>query len=423
MLRVAESQHKQHIISGLDLGTIEKNIITKDLGILDIFGSTVAYNASGKDINRMPHLLYQTSKGTKVIYLLGYNDKARWKKALGSQSGCILIDEINVADMDYVREASIRCDYLMATLNPDDPNLQVYKEYINHSRPLSQWEFETPVPILNDLFKEEPKAEWTHWFFSFKDNEGATKEKIQQIIGSAPIGTKLYKNKILGLRGRHEGLVFSAFEETKNLITYDSLEIRMKQDYRGTDAIRFKKYTAGVDTSYSRKSDDKIAFSFSGITTNGIKITLATEVHNNTDRMSKGLSVYAPSDVVILLIDFLDRWSKRYGLPHAVYIDSADQATFTEVEKYKRKYGCLYSFVGSYKKLEIISRLTLMNGWLSHGFYLIVKEFNEPLINELNVYSWKEDKQLPEDANDHSINADQYSWIPYRYEIKEVSIT
>ena len=25
----------------------------------------------------------------------------------------------------------MRCDYLMATLNPDDPNLPVYKEYIN----------------------------------------------------------------------------------------------------------------------------------------------------------------------------------------------------------------------------------------------------------------------------------------------------
>jgi len=48
MLRVAESQQKQHIISGLDLGTIEKNIITKDLGILDVFGDLVDYNASVK---------------------------------------------------------------------------------------------------------------------------------------------------------------------------------------------------------------------------------------------------------------------------------------------------------------------------------------------------------------------------------------
>lgn len=38
MLRVAESSNQQHIISGLDLGTVEKNIIRKELGIQDILG-------------------------------------------------------------------------------------------------------------------------------------------------------------------------------------------------------------------------------------------------------------------------------------------------------------------------------------------------------------------------------------------------
>ena len=38
MLKVAESDKRIHILSGLDLGTIEKNIIQKELGILDDFG-------------------------------------------------------------------------------------------------------------------------------------------------------------------------------------------------------------------------------------------------------------------------------------------------------------------------------------------------------------------------------------------------
>lgn len=46
--------------------------------------------------------------------------------------------------------------------------------------------------------------------------------------------------------------------------------------------------------------------------------------------------------------------------------------------------------------------------------YLIVDECVEN-IHELNTYSWKEDKAEPEDANDHTINADQYSWIPYKH--------
>lgn len=148
MLKVADSPKKLHVLSGLDLGTIEKNIINKDLGIIDIFGDLVEYNASGKGQHTLPHIAYRTGTGEKIIYVLGYDNRTRWKKALGGQYGAIFIDEINIADMDYVREISMRCDYLIGTLNPDDPNLPIYKEYINCSRPLSEWKSETPREIL-----------------------------------------------------------------------------------------------------------------------------------------------------------------------------------------------------------------------------------------------------------------------------------
>ena len=54
----------------------------------------------------------------------------------------------------------MRCDYLMATLNPDDPTLSVYKEYINCSRPLPEWEKDTPQEIIDEL-SEEPKPNCT----------------------------------------------------------------------------------------------------------------------------------------------------------------------------------------------------------------------------------------------------------------------
>ena len=203
MLKVAQSQKKLHILSGLDLGTIEKNIINADLGILDIFGTLAEYNAAGKGKHSLPHISYQN----KIIYVLGYDNKSRWKKALGGQYGCLYIDEINIADMEYVREASMRCDYMMATLNPDNPDLPVYKEYINHSRPLEEYKKDAPEEI-NKMLNEEPKPYWVHWFFSFVHNPALSDEKRQNIINNVPVGTKLYKNKILGLRGRATGLVF-----------------------------------------------------------------------------------------------------------------------------------------------------------------------------------------------------------------------
>lgn len=401
MLMVAKSPKKLHILSGLDLGTIEKNIIQKELGILDDFGDLVEYNPSGRGKNSMPHIRFQTPSGEKIIYVLGYDNKARWKKALGGQYGCLYIDEVNIADMDYVREAAMRCDYLMATLNPDDPGLPIYSEYINHARPLPEWERDTPKEILN-MLNEEPKPGWVHWFFSFEHNLGLTEEKKRKIVENVAPGTKLYKNKILGLRGRATGLVFNLQQE--NIIT-------AKQAME----MKFSQISAGVDTSYSQQSDDTFSFVFSGVTTDRKKITLAAETHTNKGRKQP----LAPSDIPQLLIAFLERCRATYGLfSRVVYIDSADQATISECQKYKRQNGCIYDFAPAWKKLPIIDRINLQAGWMAQGNFLIVGELSSPLVEELNLYSWKEEKDNePEDGHDHCINADQYSWLPYKQAI------
>lgn len=404
MFKVAASSKKIHILSGLDLGTIEKNIINKDLGICDVFGPLVQYNASGRGQYSLPHILYHTASGDKIIYVLGYDNKTRWKKALGGQYGCLYIDEINIADMEYVREASMRCDYLLATLNPDDPNLPVYKEYINCSRPLPEWKSETPKEILN-MLNQEPKPGWVHWFFSFRHNLGLTKEKIDQIIMNVPKGTKLYKNKIQGLRGRATGLIFSNFTREHNVITKEQAK-----------KYKYVYFSAGLDTAYSQESPDTFAFVFVGITNKRKVVVLDEEVYNNAN-----LDIpLAPSDIAPRFFKFLERNRKAWGFARDVFIDSADQATITELKKFKRIHACLYNFINAYKKITIIDRIHLQLGWINwinnNTFYEVVDTCKNH-IAELEVYSWKDDKYEPEDANDHTINAGQYAWIPFKNKI------
>lgn len=409
ILKCAASPKKIHILSGLDLGTIEKNIINKDLGILDDFGALTEYNASGRGAYSLPHIVLHTSAGDKIIYVLGYDNKARWKKALGGQYGCLYIDEINIADMEYVREASMRCDYLLATLNPDDPSLPVYKEYVNCSRPLPEWESETPRPIL-DMLTEEPKPGWVHWFFSFAHNAGLSAEKIEQIKLNVPKGTKLYKNKILGLRGRATGLVFSNFEPARHVITETQLWQRIEQDTkRGSTAEHFVQLSAGLDTAYSQKSPDTIAMSFIGITDRGRLVVLDEQVYNNAELSTP----IAPSDTVLRFIDFLEKNRERFGFARNVFIDNADQATKTELEKYKRERGCVYIFNNAWKKMKIIDRINLQLGWLAQDKMLVLDNCIV-YINELGVYSWREDKDNePEDGHDHMINSVQYAFLPF----------
>lgn len=410
MFKVADSAKKIHIISGLDTGTIEKNIINKDLGILDVFGELVEYNPSGKGEYSMPHLIYHTSSGDKVVYILGYDNKARWKKALGGQYGCLYIDEINIADMEYIREASMRCDYLMATLNPDDPSLPVYEEYINHARPTDRYANDAPPDLLN-MLNAEPKSGWVWWYFSFDHNAGLPQAKKEQIISMVPPGTKLYKNKILGLRGRATGLVFSNFDRSRHIVNRNQL-LQAAFDKK----IRFVQFSAGLDTAYSSKSPDTISMIFQGVTQDRKLIVLDERVYNNAD-MSNPI---APSDTVRNFIDFLERNREVWGFARQVYIDSADQATITELKKYKRQNPCLYNFNGAWKKTKIIDRINMQLGWLHTGDYLVCDTCRVH-ISELEAYSWAQDKDNePEDRNDHTINASQYGFLPYVKMIGEI---
>lgn len=407
LLMIAQSPKKQHIISGLDTGTIEKNVLTKDLGVLDVFAGLVEYNPHGKGAESLPHLVYKTPSGAKTIYILGYDNKARWKKALGGQYGCVYIDEINVADMEYVREVSMRCDYLMASLNPDNPELPIYKEYINHARPLPQYANDAPAELLG-MLNESPKPGWVWWYFSFEHNAGLTAEKRAQIVSNVPVGTKIYKNKILGLRGKTTGLVYNNFDRNRHLLREEHV-----QPFRSRTTKQqkewFVKYTAGLDTAYSSQSPDTIAMTYLGITNLGRCIMLEEKVYNNAD-LSEPI---APSDTVVNFIAFLDRCREKWGACRDTFIDSADQATITEFRKFVRKNGCLYAFNPAWKQMKIIDRINAQLGWFAKDQFLIV-DTCKAYIAELESYSWKENKDLePEDANDHLINSAQYAWIPY----------
>lgn len=407
MLKVAASKKKLHIVSGLDTGVIEKNILNKDCGIIDVFGSLVEYNAGGKGINSLPHIVYHTETGDKIIYVLGYDNKVRWKKALGGQYGCVYIDEINIADMEYVREVSMRCDYLMGTLNPDNPALPVYSEYINHARPIEKYKNDAPPELLK-MLNEEVKKGWIWWYFSFKDNASLTEEKRQQIVSNVPAGTKIYKNKILGLRGKATGLVFSNFDRVAHTATAEQIKKSLKDNNE-----TFLYFSAGLDTAYSQNSPDTIAMSFIGITTKRRIFVLDEKVYNNSELKTP----LAPSDTVVNFIDFLDRNKETWGFSRVVFIDSADQATITEFIKYKNTNGSIYDFTGAYKQTPIIDRINMQLGWFAKN-QIVIADHCKNYIMELEVYSWLEDKDnTPEDANDHMINSVQYAFLPYKSKI------
>ena len=395
MIKVSASKKKLHIIAGRTTGVVEKNIIQQDNGILDLHRNATYYGNGDKDY-KFPHIKFED----KIILVMGYDTKDKWENALGGQYGCVLIDEINTADEEFLREISTRNDYMLATLNPDSPDLPVYKEFINRARPLPKYAKDVPPSIMQEL-KEPECASWRYWFFTFLDNAGLTPEQIEKKKQSAPVGTKMYKNKILGLRGRATGLVFNLKPE--NIITEEEAK-----------KLKYLYYTIGCDTSYSKESHDKLSFAFVGITKERKCVVLATSSRNNKDAVVP----FAPSDVIPLLIEFAEACKVKYGFSKNVYIDSADAGTIQEAQKYKRNTACIYGFAGAWKKTKIITRIQLQQSWMQTGDFLVVDTCTD-YIEECNTYSYTEEG-LPEDAHDHCINACQYAWLPYKAKIGDM---
>lgn len=398
MRMVSASRKKLHVIAAKTTGKAEETIIQQDNGILDLHSSARYFGNGDKD-NKIPHIKFED----KIIYVLGYDNKDKWQMALGAQFGCVYIDEINTADIEFVREISTRNDYLMATLNPDDPSLPVYQEFINRSRPYKKYACDVPAEIMEELI-EDPVPKWRYWFFTFRDNLSLSDEDINRKMLAAPKGTKLYKNKILGLRGRATGLVFNL--EKHNIISLANAQ-----------SFKFVRFSAALDTSYSASTPDTIALIFIGITVDRKCVTLDEQVYNNAD-MTVPLS---PSDIPKLYVDFLEINRQHWGFARDVYIDSADQATITECQKYKRLTGCIYNFIPAFKRTKIIDRIHLQSAWMAAGDFLVLDHCKN-YIAELNIYSWKEDKYEPEDGHDHCINSCQYAWLPYKSEIGSVNI-
>ena len=325
---------------------------------------------------------------------MGYDNADNWKNALGGQYGCVFIDEVNTANIEFVREISTRNDYMMFTLNPDSPDLEVYTEFVNRARPREKYKADVPNEIMVDL-KEPVNDSWAYWFFTFNDNLGLTEEDIERKKNSAPIGTKMYKNKILGLRGKATGLIFNLLPQ--HIITAEQAKKH-----------KFMYFSIGVDTSYSKMSHDKITLEAVGITKERKCILLMEETYNNKDTTQP----FAPSDVIPMINAFAEKLKENYGFARTIYIDSADAGTITEAQKYKLNTGCIYDFVGAWKKTKIVTRIQLQQSWMQTGDFLIVDGCKD-YIGEMNSYSWDE-KNQPEDAHDHSINGCQYAWLPFK---------
>ena len=194
-LYITRSSETVFLLSGRTLPTIEKNAILGDYGILSLIpgsrygkvgnSTAITFRAGGKD---------------KVVFVSGAADIKAYMSLRGNTYAGWFADEINMHDPRFVEEAFNRTVKSADrkhfwSLNPDNPNAWIYKDYLDR---------------YDAMTKEERKAlggyHW--WHYTPTDNPSLTPQMIMAMELQYPKDSYLYQRYILGLRVMAEGLIY-----------------------------------------------------------------------------------------------------------------------------------------------------------------------------------------------------------------------
>lgn len=306
-LHVNASSAKQFFIAARDMVVARRNLLENQKGFLELFAEHVV-----RPRGNYNQVTFIDTKGrSKIIYLVGFGDKSRWEKILGSSSGGGIIDEVNLADMNFIYEIErsiVAADdfYIGATLNPDDPEKDIYQHFINKARPLRKYAATVPPEILKDLATATPLLGAVYWYYTFKDNPVMTAEKIAYAKSLYPEGSFYYLSKVLGLRGVVEGVIFAQYLSDRHL-SRKSVEL-VNGTEQAIDEIENRVrlgqhhcYTVGVDlgNNETRKGTvlclSGIRHRFAGVDVIDVVACESTEANA----------------LVLEIVDAIERWAHR----------------------------------------------------------------------------------------------------------------
>jgi PBSX family phage terminase large subunit len=191
---VANSPESTFIMSGRSQGSLHRNVIGGDFGLLAMLGVDGDYKVD-REGNRI--LTIKTPRGPKRCYCFGANDDRSYGTLRGLTAGGWYADEINMHARSFVEEAFRRTIVSrdrkhLWTLNPDNPNHYIYAEYL-------------------DPYEEKCLPGFYLWKFYLEDNLAISDQRKAEL--RAQYAGVFYRRYILGERCVAEGVIFDMLTE------------------------------------------------------------------------------------------------------------------------------------------------------------------------------------------------------------------
>lgn len=304
-----------------------------------------------------------STRGKQRIIIFAGGAKAdSFKKIRGNSYGMWIATEINLHHDNTIKEAfnrtaAARKRKFFWDLNPDNPNAEIYTEYI-------------------DKYERKAKSGkllggYNYQHFTIDDNINISEQRRAEIKSQYDVTSIWYKRDILGQRCIAEGLIYRIFAENYKM-------------YAWTDALpRNLNIIIGVDFGGNNSAH---SFTATGITPDFKNVIVLTSERISC-RKDDGSDI-DPDQLGLLFCDFCKRVINVCGNISRVYCDSAEQMLIAGLRTAARKQGLSWLSIQNSLKDEINNRINLTVQLMAQGRFFYIPDKAESLKSALRTAIW-----------------------------------
>lgn len=304
-----------------------------------------------------------STRGKQRIIIFAGGAKAdSFKKIRGNSYGMWIATEINLHHDNTIKEAFNRTAAASKRkffwdLNPDNPNAEIYTEYI-------------------DKYERKAKSGkllggYNYQHFTIDDNINISEQRRAEIKSQYDVTSIWYKRDILGQRCIAEGLIYRIFAENYKM-------------YAWTDALpRNLNIIIGVDFGGNNSAH---SFTATGITPDFKNVIVLTSERISC-RKDDGSDI-DPDQLGLLFCDFCKRVINVCGNISRVYCDSAEQVLIAGLRTAARKQGLSWLSIQNSLKDEINNRINLTVQLMAQGRFFYIPDKAESLKNAFRTAIW-----------------------------------
>lgn len=390
--------------------------ITK--GIRDIIDNLFSITKLFDDCEYVPannhggaRIQVKTRSGVRNMHITDYSTAtSHTKKLLGTSIRIIGVDELSACHLNFLTETIERTisndGFMIAATNGDAPDNPMYEMLIYKCKTDTPFESHIPTTELHKFVGVFENSQYIHFDLP-NDARHMNENQYNALLKLYAPGTVRYQNKILGVPAAIGETPFAPY-----LIEGKTIKPPLSENDR---RIHIAKYSAGLDTSYSTQSSDKIVCLLAGWTVGGtIHVIDALELNNQ----GRDENRYLVSDVAKHVVNFLYKYGNKQ---RGVFVDSADQSMKNELYIKHREVRP----ENSWKQWSIPDRVTYIENLLATG-RLIINENLKNMIKELRSIVMDEKKPgYPVDSKLiglHYFDALCYAIAPFIDELEKNSI-